>query len=171
MRLIPQAWTTERLHIRRFTPADASFVLELHANPDLARFVPSAVMTTPAEALAWVERSVAGPGRGWWLVELLDGTPVAAILLKEAPASAGVDLVDVEIGWRQHAEHTGNGYVTEAARTVLGSALASGLSRVVAVVDPDNLASQRVAVRIGMTGVGIRGDYYDTDLEVYEATA
>lgn len=33
---------TKRLVLHRFSPADVPFVRELHANPDLVRFIPRA---------------------------------------------------------------------------------------------------------------------------------
>lgn len=170
-----EALRTERLVLRRFVPdddADLDFALELHANPDLARFIPSAVLATREDAADWlrrVDRSTAA-GRGWWCVEA-GGTPVAAILLKPIPLSAGHRdaTEDVEIGWRAARRGTGRGYVTEAARAVLDAALAAGLERVVAVVDPANVASRRVAERLGMVHVGRTERYYDESLDLFVA--
>ena len=160
---------TERLVLRRFTHDDAQFAYDLHQNADLLRFIPSAAVASLDEAHGWLDR-IAGneaPGRGWWCVTV-GGTPVAAILLKPVRPSHGRETDDVEIGWRQHADHTGHGYVTEAARAVLDVAWGSGLDRVIAVVDPDNTASQRVCERLGMRHAGRTEDYYDESLELYE---
>ena len=78
------------------------------------------------------------------------GIAVGLIMIKPIPPSGGGEATVLEIGWRQVAEHCGHGYVTEAARAVLDAVHRAGVERLVAVVDPENLASQRVAVRIGM---------------------
>lgn len=163
--------TTERLKLRRFTHDDAEFAYGLHQNADLVRFIPSAALDSLDGALAWIDRihTNEAPGRGWWCVTV-EGRPVAGILLKAIPASEGIEKDDVEIGWRQHADHTGRGYVTEAARAILDVAWGSGLERVVAVVDPENVASQRVCTRLGMRHVGQTDDYYDERLELFEVT-
>lgn len=163
---------TERLTLRRFVPDDVDFVLRLHANPDLARFIPSAVLHTRADAVEWLRRidGHTAPGRGWWRVDVGD-TPVAAILLKPIPASRGHTIDDIEIGWRAMESATGHGYVTEAAQAILDAALVGGLERVVAVVDPDNQASRAVAERIGMHHAGRTDAYYDQSLELFVATA
>ena len=172
----PPELVTERLRLRRFVPDDAEFALGLHANPDLVRFLPHAALTTLDEAQAWIERTrlIENPERplfGWWLVELRDGTPVATVVLKPIPASAGYTQEDVEIGWRQHADHTGRGYVTEAAALVLERALAAGLPRVVAVTDPANVASQRVCERLGMDDRGLTDAYYDRRTRLFVRAA
>jgi [ribosomal protein S5]-alanine N-acetyltransferase len=51
-----------------------------------------------------------------------------------------------ELGWTLRPEHWGNGYATEAARAVLD--WFDG-SRVISLIPPDNLRSQRVAGRLG----------------------
>lgn len=162
---------TARLRLRRFTPGDGPFALELHQNPDLVRFVPTAALAGLPGALSWIERirEAEAPGRGWWLVARHDGTPVAAVVLKTIRGSAGRPTDDVEIGWRQHADHTGNGYVTETARPLLAAGLDSGLPRVIAVVDPDNDASQRVCTRLGMRHLGRTDAFFDQTLELFEA--
>lgn len=160
---------TERLLLRGFEAADVDFVLALHQSPDLARFVPQAALEDLDGARATLDRfrRVEEPDRGWWCVTR-DGRAVAAVLLRAIPASAGRDLHDVEIGWRQLSGEGGRGYVTEAAHVVLQRGFDTGLKRVVAVTDPDNGASQRVCQRLGMSGLGPSGDYYDRMLELFE---
>ena len=56
-----------------------------------------------------------------------------------------------EIGWTLHPDHTGSGYMTEAARAVLEIAFTElGLHRASAVLDPRNHASAAVCTRLGM---------------------
>ena len=51
-----------------------------------------------------------------------------------------------ELGWTLRPEHWGNGYATEAARAVRDW---FGGSRLISLIPPDNLRSQRVAGRLG----------------------
>ncbi|WAL39491.1 GNAT family N-acetyltransferase [Brevibacterium sp. BRM-1] len=182
---------TERLVLRRLSPEDAAFVLEVHRSPQLTRFIPGAVMDSVAEARAWIglrlaeERARAQEQapeayrlRGVWLACLPDGPAVSLVILKAIPASeppagtssnAAGQPDDTEIGWRQPASSNGHGYASEAAARVLTAALNSGLERVIAVTHPDNAASQRVCERIGMHRVGRSAAYYDQSLELFEA--
>lgn len=172
--------SAQRVRTRHFTPDDADFVLAVHQHPGLRRFIPRQVIedADAAEAVpARIERFRrydADPVLGVVLVETMPAddapaVPVALIMLQPIPASTGVALQDVEIGWRAHPEHTGHGYVAEAARAVLDHVLASGLPRVVAVTDPANSASQAVCERIGMTRVGLSRDYYDEETMLFVA--
>ncbi|MHA7862509.1 GNAT family N-acetyltransferase [Tessaracoccus sp. Y36] len=161
--------STERLRLRAFTDDDLDFVYLLHQNPDLQRFIPTSTTPDLATAGRHLERFMMlrdHPVHGFSLVELAtgpnSGTAVGIIMVKPIPPSGGGEAVDTEIGWRQVAEHTGNGYITEAADATLRAILEAGLPEVVAVTHPENHASQRVAQRIGMQRVGLTDAYYDT---------
>lgn len=164
---------TNRLRIERFSASDLATILAIHQNPDLVRFVPSAVTPDLAAAQGHLDRFTAPVGDeplGYWKVRLMDDPVVGMLLLKPIPASQGVARDDIEIGWRAHPDHTNQGYVTEAAAELLNAALGSGIPRIVAVTHPDNLASQRVASKIGMTDQGLTTDYYDTSCRLFVAT-
>lgn len=120
----------------------------------------------------WIARSIDpfNPWHGYWCVTLHDATPVAAVLLQPVTYSAGETGDEVEIGWRTHANHTGQGYATEAGHALLTAALNDGHDRIIAVVDPNNRASQTVCRRLGMTHL-VRSDrYYDVTLDIFEMT-
>lgn len=58
---------------------------------------------------------------------------------------------EVEIGYRLAQRYWGKGYATEAARAVCDYGFQTlGLSRLVAMIDPANLTSVRVAEKLGM---------------------
>ena len=164
---------TERLTLRAFDEGDLDFVFRVHQHPDLVRFIPSAATPDEATARRHLERFMTladHPVQGFTLVELTApavglpaGTPVGLIMVKPIPPSGGGEAVDLEIGWRQAPEHCGHGFMTEAARAVLGAVLGAGIDEVVAVAHPENLPSHAVAERIGMERVGLTRAYYDTE--------
>lgn len=166
--------TTERLVLRPFTAEDEQFVADLHRHPGIVRFLPDQATTTPERTRAQLERFLSyadHPVQGMWCITRSDGTPVGLLMLKEIPFSAGSPRAggapDVEIGWRVHPGHEGRGYVTEAAERVLQHAWDSGLTRVIAVTDPENTASQRVCARLGLRDEGLTGDYYDETVRLF----
>jgi RimJ/RimL family protein N-acetyltransferase len=60
-----------------------------------------------------------------------------------------------EIGWGIAREHWGKGYATEAATAAMDFAVATlGWDDVIHVIDPDNTASQAVAVKLGARNRG-----------------
>jgi len=68
---------------------------------------------------------------------------------------------EVEIGWRLNRSAWGNGFAPEAAQPIVEHAFrAVGLERIIADIHPGNVASQRVAEKIGMkhVGDGMHGD-------------
>lgn len=162
----------DRVALRRFRLPDAPFVVELHSSPDLVRFIPSAQMSAPQEAADWIVRTTAeeGDARGWWCVTTHDDTRLGAVVLKTIPPSDGRPGDEVEVGWRMHPDHTGHGYATEAARLLVDAGFSAGLDHIVAVVNPQNHASQAVCHRLGMTPLGRDDRYYDEMLEIFQVT-
>jgi [ribosomal protein S5]-alanine N-acetyltransferase len=58
---------------------------------------------------------------------------------------------EIEIGYRLVRAAWGKGYATESARAVRDYAFATlGLNRLIAIIEPSNIASIRVAEKIGM---------------------
>ncbi|GAB3106514.1 GNAT family N-acetyltransferase [Janibacter alkaliphilus] len=171
--MIPLA--TARLRLRPFDMGDVDAILAIHQSQQLRRFIPTQVLEDESEVPARVARFARfddDPTLGIVALERLgDGCVVGLVMAQPIPASEGVALNDVEIGWRAHPEHSGQGYITEGARAVLHHLLGSGLPRVVAVTSPDNHASQAVCERIGMRPAGTTTDYYDTSTILFVAEA
>jgi ribosomal-protein-alanine N-acetyltransferase len=76
---------------------------------------------------------------------------------------------EVELGYDFHPRVWGLGLATEAARAVMTQAFGTlGIERVVAVVKPDHIASQRVLENAGLRPSGTRQAYGEPML-LYEA--
>ena len=73
----------------------------------------------------------------------------------------------VEVGWHLHPRHQGRGYATEAARMVLALAGKAGINQVLALTDLDNVASQRVAGRLGMRDEGVTDRWFGLTTHQY----
>lgn len=88
--------------------------------------------------------------------------PVGTVLLEPLDD----DGREFECGWYLHPDHTGLGYVSEAARELLDHAWALGLDRVHAIMWPGNEPSVRVCRAIGMRDLGTVPDpWYGTEDE------
>ena len=97
--------------------------------------------------IEWQERNYAAHDFGLWVVETHDG---------EFVGDCGLTMQDVEgtslleIGYHLVPAMRGRGYASEAARAVCDCAASHGVERLVALIRPDNAASQAVARRLGM---------------------
>ena len=180
---MPDTWSdapilgTQRLRLRVPTEDDVDFVLDMYSRTDVTRHLGTTdwLETTAEQAL----RRVAGYRRhfsrshGVWVAETRQAAnPVGFGLLKPIPFSAGVEAAhqDVEIGWHLHPDAWGLGYATETAEALVTHARRAGLTEIVAVTSSQNLASQAVAQRLGMSHQGSTDRYYDTVCELFTLT-
>jgi RimJ/RimL family protein N-acetyltransferase len=142
---------TERLVLRRLTPDDAPFILELLNEPSFLRFIGDRGVRDRDGAREYnrkgPEDSYRRHGFGLFLAELKqDGAPVGicGLLKREV-------LEDVDIGFAFSPRYWGKGYAIESAAAVLDyGRSAFGLTRIVAVSNPDNAGSHRVLEKLGM---------------------
>ena len=112
------------------------------------------------------ERSLASPLGVWAVVPLATGVPAGSVILLELPNGAG----EVEIGWHLHPDSHGHGYATEAAELVLARGFEGGLPEVYALTHTDNLPSQAVCRRLGLTDIGVMERWYDGPSQVFRLT-
>ena len=111
-----------------------------------------------------VEEAVAGHA---WRRDWADGTRAGFVIdVGDRPVgSVDARIVDehtAELSWTLYAGQRGHGYATRAVRVLVDWALTErdqgglGVSRVEAKVEPDNVASNRVATRAGLRREGLR---------------
>lgn len=143
--------TTERLIIRRLTLDDAEFILDLLNQPSFLRYIGDKGVRTQDDARGYLRT---GPmasyerfGFGLYLTTLKDGgAPLGICGLVKRDA-----LDDVDIGFAFLPGFWSRGYAGEAATAVLDHARRdAGLSRIVAIVSPDNEPSLRLLERLGL---------------------
>ncbi len=140
---------TPRLTLRTVRPDDAEAFLGWRSLPEVMRYIYQEPWTPEVarERLEkWSRAPFAAPGDVLELAVEVDGTVVGEALLKWAHGDE-----QVEIGYAFHPAVVGLGYATEAARALLALAFDTyGFHRAYASIDAQNLASVRVAQRIGM---------------------
>lgn len=142
---------TDRLLLRSLDPdTDADFVVELLNDAAWLRYIGDKGVRTRLDARRYLEEGpVAMYGRagfGLYAVESLDdGVPVGICGLVKRDG-----LADVDLGFALLPAFRGRGYALEAARATLAHAWAGlGLSRIVAIVTPDNERSRALLARLG----------------------
>ncbi len=142
---------TRRLAFREMSADDLDDMAALLGDPEVMRHYPRPF--TRDEALSWIEwnrRLYRQHGYGLWLVTLhRTGEFVGdcGLTLQEVEGT-----LHVEIGYHVRADLQGNGYASEAAAACRDHARdILRLDRLIAIIDPDNVPSQRVAEKLGLT--------------------
>jgi RimJ/RimL family protein N-acetyltransferase len=171
---------TERLILRPWTPDDAEAAFAIYGDPEVTRYLggggkPQESVQSQRETLERIiarhrELGWTDQGFGFWpCIEKATGTMVGAVLLLPLRDGEGQPLPETEIGWHFGRFAWGHGYATEAARALMDYGFTRlGLDRIFAVVYPENLASQRVMHRLGMTSKGVTSKYYGLELLLFE---
>ena len=143
---------TERLNLRRMSPDDAEFIVELLNDTAFLRFIGDKGVRSIEDARQYI---LTGPmesyerhGFGLWLVALKgSNTPIGicGFLKRET-------LSDVDIGFAFLPPYRSQGYAFESAEAVMDyGRKVLGLRRVVAITNEDNIGSIRVLEKIGMS--------------------
>jgi [ribosomal protein S5]-alanine N-acetyltransferase len=161
--------TTERLALRPLRPDDAPALHAIYADPKVAFWIGP---HTPADVEEEIASHVATYAtHGYGLLAVEDRATGALI------GDCGLQPFEhhgpeVELGYDFAPSAWGRGLATEAARAVMAHAFgALGLDRVIAVVKPANVASQRVLEKAGLERVGERRAYGDTAMLLYAASS
>lgn len=137
--------------LRRWREDDKEPFAALNADPVVMEHFPATLSREDSDALA--ERIEAGfdeHGFGLWAVEA-DGEFIGFTGLS-VPRFTAPFTPCVEIGWRLARSAWGRGYATEAARASLEDGFGrAGLTEVVSFTAVQNVRSQAVMGRLGMT--------------------
>ncbi len=145
------ALQTPTLTLRPLQVSDAPILHRIYQTEGVLRYFPSTV-PPPLEK---VERFIAGQQAHWeqygygnW--GLLP--PGASDIIGWAGLQFLPELDETEVGFLLSPEYWGKGYATEAALTALRFGFERvRLDHIIALVHPDNRASQRVIQKCGMT--------------------
>jgi RimJ/RimL family protein N-acetyltransferase len=141
---------TDRLTFSEMTYDDLDDMARLLGDPEMMRYYPRPKRRD--EALRWIDwnrRLYREHGHGLWTIRTRDtGEFVGDCGLTPQTVDGAVHT---EVGWRVRVELQGRGYASEAGAACREHAFgALGKHRIISVIDPRNVASQRVAERAGL---------------------
>lgn len=156
-RIVPRV-ATPRLLLRGFRASDLDVFAASFGDPVTAQFVGGVVDRRAAwRMLATGVGLWTLTGTGWWAVEeVATGELVGTVgaFVREAPTAW------LELGWTVVRSRWGQGIAREAARAAASFAFERrGVPRVIAHIDPQNVASVRVSAHLGMR--------YDGEVDFY----
>ena len=148
---------TERLLLRRFTPADVENLVELDSDPAVMRYLNGGV-PTPRDI---IERDILprflasydemGEFGRWAAIEKATGEFLGWFSFR---SHDDAHLDDVELGYRLRQASWGRGYATEGVQALIRRGFTDlGVRRVYATTYQDNRASRRVMEKVGLTFV------------------
>ncbi|MGD1934969.1 MAG: GNAT family N-acetyltransferase [Candidatus Phaeomarinobacter sp.] len=140
---------TERLLLRQFQEADFAVYAAMLADPDVARFIGG--VRDQAGARHHFESACAhwrDRGFGKFAIE----EKASGHLIGRAGPTIHADAPDVELGWTMAKTSWGRGYATEAAWACAAWMFETlSLKEIVSFIDPANVASVRVAEKLGQS--------------------
>jgi RimJ/RimL family protein N-acetyltransferase len=144
---------TGRLILRRFVPEDLDDLYALYRDPEVRRYFPEGTLTCEEtkEELEWfLNGHPEHPELGLWAtIHKGSGRLVGRCGLLPWTIDG---RYEVEVAYLLAREYWGQGLGTEAARGVLEYGFEQlGLPRLICLIERENLASIRVAVKIGMS--------------------
>ncbi|HEX7155176.1 MAG TPA: GNAT family N-acetyltransferase [Thermoanaerobaculia bacterium] len=142
--------TTDRLIIRPWTDADRPAFRTLLEDPEVTRYIHNGQPYTETEIDEYFARQARQIAE--------HGVCMGAAVEKETNRLVGISGTqplgttgDLELGWIFARESWGRGYATEAGAALLRHVLETlARPRAVAIIDPANEPSKRVAARLGM---------------------
>jgi RimJ/RimL family protein N-acetyltransferase len=146
---------TERLHLRKPRPEDATDLTAAYADPEAVRYIGDGTTATLAEVEdvipRWLERWEQWDIGFVSLERREDGRVLGRSgFLRWDPETWEVDGTETEIGWLLAPEFWGAGYATEAALALRDWALRErGLTRLISLIQHGNVRSVRVAEKLG----------------------
>ncbi|MEU3919941.1 GNAT family N-acetyltransferase [Streptomyces sp. NPDC029004] len=143
---------THRLLLRRWRESDLEPWAAMNADPEVREHLGELLTREQSDAaVAHMQAVFDGRGFGWWALEAREtGEFIGRVGLDDV--GEDMPFAGVDIGWRLVRSAWGHGYATEAALACLAFGFeVLGLPEVVASTTVNNLRSQAVMRRIGMT--------------------
>lgn len=160
---------TDRLIIRKLEFGDAAFMLDLLNQPSFHQFIGDRGVRSLEDARTYInDRALAAyekNGFGPFAVELKTGGRVIGIV---SLLDRG-ELDDVDVGFAFLPDSWRRGFASEATSAVIDFAFSElGLGRIIAITQPDNIASIKTLEKLGLAFEGVtRLAGEDIDLQLH----
>ncbi len=161
-------FTTARLTLRELTDADLDDMADLLGDPEVMKYYPRT--RDRSEAQDWIDaqrRRYQHDGFGLWALEL---TETGEFVGDCGLTTQQVDgVAEVEIGYHVRAKFHRRGYASEAAAACRDLARDRfAVRRLIAIINPDNVPSQGVARKLGLS-LEKRADVFGAEQLIYAA--
>jgi RimJ/RimL family protein N-acetyltransferase len=157
---------TERLIINNLSLDDLEFLTDLDADPLVKKFIDGKIKTID-ETRQYLSENIDG--------YLRHGFGRYAVRVKEDLKPIGIcgflmENYGVDFGYRFNQSAWGQGIAKEAGNTVIRYGVDQlKLKKIVGIVLPDNIASEKVLISCGFTFVGM-DEVWSKEIKRYEIT-
>jgi RimJ/RimL family protein N-acetyltransferase len=145
--------TSERLLFRPYNDDDFEFLMSLLSDPEVVRFIGNGKTRDKnggKEFLNWIY-STYEVGEDLGLMVLVNKEEDTLIGHAGLVPQTMDGVEEIEIGYWISRKHWGKGYATESAKALLEYGNKQlDKQRFIALIQPDNLSSQKVARKMGM---------------------
>ncbi|WP_342567278.1 GNAT family N-acetyltransferase [Psychrobacillus sp. FSL K6-4046] len=132
-------FSSERLMFRSYTEDDFKFLYSMLSDEKMMRFIGSGKPRNREESVNFLQ----------WIFQHYELNKEYGLKLLVPQVIEGRE--ELEVGYWIAREHWGNGYASEAAKSLLERGLSQlGEDRYISLVQKGNLASRKVAEKTGM---------------------
>lgn len=161
---------TANTKLRPFRLDDVGVLFQITNQKDIFKYFPNPSPWSREKAETFIQNQLAHweqHGFGWWGVEPLSGHELIGWNgLQFLP-----DTNEVEVGYLLSEKFRGRGWTTEGTIASLRFGFEIvGIESIIAIVHPDNIPSQRVALKSGLSLVD-RNNYFGMDCFRYRIDA
>ena len=142
---------SERLYLKEFNINDVDSLFRLNSNADVMKYIrpPETDINVIKKLINKIIKYYGDiPGLGVWAgYEKLSDEFIGFFEL------AHLDTTDeIEVGYRLFKEYWGQGYATEMTKTLINYGFNKmGLDQIAGITHPENIASQKVLLKSGLT--------------------
>ncbi len=147
---MPTILETPRIRLREYTHGDLAALATIFADEEQMRYYSRP--KSRDESLAWIDWNLGlyeERGFGLWAMESIETGEFMGDCGLTPQTVEGV--MEIEVGWHTRRDHWNKGLATEAATACRDHAfLDLKLKRLISIIHPDNIASRRVAEKLGM---------------------
>jgi [ribosomal protein S5]-alanine N-acetyltransferase len=152
---------TERLLLRKITPADESAIFAYGADPEVSKYMPwvphQSLEDTRVYLASVFERYQKHTPGPWGIVHKGDAKLIGTCAYHDWQRNDR----RAEIGYVLSRSYWGQGYMAEAVRALIAFGFRQmGLNRIQAMCDLPNIGSARVMEKVGMRFEGILREYF-----------
>lgn len=140
---------TKRLYLRYANQHDAAILLTLVNQVNFKKYIGDKAIYTLSDANNYIEQSFIATdkhqGFGPYIITLHCGEVLGIVGLYKRTV-----LQSPDVGFALLAHHEKNGYIFEAAKTLLQNRHTLGIDRVSAIASENNKASKSVLLKLGL---------------------